>query len=64
MRRYKLHDKCPGCGGTGQTLEHGDAHRSTGMVPCRWRNETFECYRGKLGRTQFSKPSKVKKRII
>jgi len=46
--KRKIGDKCPFCGGSGLVLEHADAHRSEGWIPCRWHSDGLQCNRGKL----------------
>lgn len=36
---------CPCCGGKGVVLMEGDLHRSSGMVPCTYQDETGVCGR-------------------
>ena len=38
---------CPCCGGRGSYLEEGDAHRSSGYVPCYYNGKAGRCYKGK-----------------
>lgn len=47
---FKEGDTCPVCRGKGSYLEEGDAHRSTGWVPCRFQTSVSRlyCSNGKL----------------
>lgn len=46
--KKNLRTECPLCHGRGSYLEDGDAHRSTGYVPCRWNDSKQYCSRGRL----------------
>lgn len=45
---YTEGQDCPRCGGSGSILMVGDAHRSSGWVPCRAQFGKLDCVRGIL----------------
>lgn len=47
-RTFSRGETCPVCHGKGSYLEEGDAHRSTGWVPCRFQSGKFHCVNGTL----------------
>ena len=47
-RKFIEGQTCPVCEGEGSYLEEGDAHRSTGWVPCRFSIVGLACRNGKL----------------